>query len=370
MHIIPKFSASDGIKSYVSSLIDNEVSNYYETYICSFYWDANIDVLKWFENLDVYTSRLSKAMFERVSNRGLKFLLKNFFLVYFLNKGFSLKRIIKEISPDIIFVHGEDAELIAPIFLKRNKIINIIHSEKAFPINPIYKFILVKYSRTKYFKTIFTSESLLKDIHEKKGNFTVIKAGIDLTELNQLEYVKNVKRIGFVGRFSHEKNIINITKSFKQVIKIKPGLNCFIIGEGHLKNKISNLISTEKEKIFLINEIIDKIEVYKKFDLLVIASDYEALPLVLLEAMAAGRIVLATNVGIVPQIIKNNINGFLLENPSVDEITYKILSIVNFYNISTISNKAKSSVKQFSSIRTRKQFYKFLEEMLDERTEN
>ena len=51
-----------------------------------------------------------------------------------------------------------------------------------------------------------------------------------------------------------------------------------------------------------------------KADLLMLSSDYEGLPMVILEAMSFGKPVVASNVGGISEIVRNDINGYAIEN--------------------------------------------------------
>ena len=63
----------------------------------------------------------------------------------------------------------------------------------------------------------------------------------------------------------------------------------------------------------------------KMADMFVLPSNYEGLPMVLIEAMRAGLPVVASNVGGVSEIVRNGENGFALENKAeafADKIKY------------------------------------------------
>ena len=51
-----------------------------------------------------------------------------------------------------------------------------------------------------------------------------------------------------------------------------------------------------------------------KADLLMLPSNYEGLPMVILEAMSFGKPVVASNVGGISEIVRNEVNGYALEN--------------------------------------------------------
>jgi glycosyltransferase involved in cell wall biosynthesis len=61
-------------------------------------------------------------------------------------------------------------------------------------------------------------------------------------------------------------------------------------------------------------------EIWKTHHALVLMSRYEGTPLVLMEAMLAGRPVISTAVAGIPELIKHGLNGFLAEAPSVEHV--------------------------------------------------
>ena len=85
-------------------------------------------------------------------------------------------------------------------------------------------------------------------------------------------------------------------------------------------------------------------------DVIVLLSKREGMPNVIIEAMGIGSIVVATNVGGIPEIIKNNENGFLVEyNDEINfrEIVQKIIE--NAPDLARIRTNAKATIKhQFS----------------------
>jgi len=64
-----------------------------------------------------------------------------------------------------------------------------------------------------------------------------------------------------------------------------------------------------------------------------------------LEAMACGTIILVTPVGAVPDIIKNGINGFILQNNSPDIIAKRILDVLDKKGLQQISNNGRTTIE-------------------------
>ena len=63
------------------------------------------------------------------------------------------------------------------------------------------------------------------------------------------------------------------------------------------------------------------LEILRKQHLFVLPSYSEGLPTAIIEAMSCGLPVIATKIGGIPEIVKDNVNGFLYEAGNVDELT-------------------------------------------------
>jgi len=155
--------------------------------------------------------------------------------------------------------------------------------------------------------------------------------------------------VGFIGRLGEEKGIMNLIKCLPILLKKYPDLKIFIGGDGELKTEVLQEISSQaiRDQVFFPGWISHEqlLKNYNEIKILVIPSYTEGGPTVLLEAMACGTVVVATRVGIVPDVIKDGINGFLLENNSPAYIATRILEVINNPALETIGQRACDTVK-------------------------
>ena len=70
-------------------------------------------------------------------------------------------------------------------------------------------------------------------------------------------------------------------------------------------------------------------EILSITDVLVLPSSREGLPMIVLEAMAAGVIVVATRVGGTPELVEDKVNGFLVEYGDVEGLSKKLEKILS-----------------------------------------
>jgi len=166
---------------------------------------------------------------------------------------------------------------------------------------------------------------------------------------NKLNERKNL--VGFIGRFSQEKGIINFIESIPLLLEHNlMELNFFIGGDGNLGTYIEKYIYT--------NKLYDNVEFsawidhnllpeyLNKLKLLVLPSYTEGLPNILLEAMACGTPVLTTSVDAIPDIIKDKETGFIMENNSPECIARNVIQALENPNLENIVNNAKALVEK------------------------
>lgn len=154
----------------------------------------------------------------------------------------------------------------------------------------------------------------------------VVKNGIKLPKVKQCLKAFDEKKIKllFVGRNSTEKRFSLILKSLNLMDKFNINYTLNVIGPHFQEEIIPN------NKVNYLGAIEDKEKIndyYRVSDFILISSEREGFPLVLMEAMSFGVVPISTNVGGIPEEIINGQNGFLLEN-SVYSIPLDIVNIL------------------------------------------
>jgi len=172
-------------------------------------------------------------------------------------------------------------------------------------------------------------------------DFSNFKLNIDFSQRSDL--------IGYVGRLSEEKGIINFIDSIPLVLEQKPDLNILIIGDGDLRDKVNNYLSQNElennVKLIGWSSHEDLPKYLNSLKLLVIPSYTEGLPNIMLEAMACGTPVLATGVGAIPDIISDGKTGFIMENNSPECIAKNIFRAMEHPGLENIVKNSIIFVK-------------------------
>jgi glycosyltransferase involved in cell wall biosynthesis len=137
--------------------------------------------------------------------------------------------------------------------------------------------------------------------------------------------------VGFVGRLVPGKGGEILLHAAEQVLAVIPKTKFVFVGDGPSRRDWEVLAA----QLRILNKVVftgvreDMPSVYASLDLLVLPSVCEAMPMCVLEAMAAGRPVVATRVGAVPKMVAEEHTGFLVEAGEIDTLAKAILRALN-----------------------------------------
>ena len=216
---------------------------------------------------------------------------------------------------------------------------------------------------------IVYSPNIIKDFGLGKYKEKLIIAPRHFVNPKKFYYIQSIverdKIIGFVGRLSREKGILNFLETIKILAPFRE-YKYIIIGEGDCRNDVIQFIKENKNDIEIefiewVNH--DCLNLYlNRLKILVISSYTEGLPNVMLEAMASGTPVLISRIGAIPDIITDEINGFLLNDNKPKTISDKIVQIMNRDDLELISNNSIRYIKNnFTFAKTQKTYKNLLD---------
>lgn len=137
------------------------------------------------------------------------------------------------------------------------------------------------------------------------------------------------KVIIHISNFRDVKNIPDIIYSFKEISKVVDS-KLILVGEGEEKEEIERLVMENQlqERVLFLGKRDDLPELLAISDVMFHLSKKEAFGLVLLEALACGVPSVATNVGGIPEVIEDGVNGFLVPYGDVNKATEKGLLLL------------------------------------------
>ena len=206
----------------------------------------------------------------------------------------------------------------------------------------------------------------------------VIPNGIDLKRVRvkinekakkqELGLNPNHLIVGTLSRLEHEKGIDILLEAVKLVLAEKPEIHFLIAGGGKLKQplmKMATALGVEKS-VSILGERTDALELLKIFDIFVLSSRWEGMPMALLEAMAMGKPIVTPRVGEIEQMITDGVNGLLVPPAQPQKLAEGILKLLNNRLLADkLGNRAKKvAEEQFSFEAVARQFEEVCNELI------
>lgn len=287
LYFISTLSYSDGVTSFVLNLVRHiDLNEFKVTILCS-NAEASIEYLNELKtkNIDVH--------FTKNPN------LDGFSA--FLN---SVKDFFREFHDfDILHCNTTSTGAFVLREAKLNKVkIRILHAHATKNAETFFKNIrnsIIKRIALHYANKFFACSNAAGNYLFGGRDFTLIHNAIDYKKftfnatyknefLNKFNLKDDTKIVGFVGRFTDQKNPEYLIKIINGVSGINTHL--FILGSGKKESILKDLISKSpmKDNIHLIGEVNDTYKWYSFFDALLLPSIYEGLPMVGIECQVAG----------------------------------------------------------------------------------
>ena len=212
---------------------------------------------------------------------------------------------------------------------------------------------LGKFTFSKFNKIVtiskFEKEILVEKFGLDEKQLRYIPNGVDTEKIKDITRKNTgVSTILYVGRLEEYKGVTFLINAFPRIKSFFPEARLVIVGKGSYKPELvslANNLGVQDSTEFLENLSVEELmKLYLSSSLFVTLSQYEALPVALLEAMAHGLPVIATSVGGVPEVIQSGINGFLLDYPPNEETLINITK--SLLKNSELSDNVGSSAKQ------------------------
>ncbi|TDE28044.1 glycosyltransferase [Flavobacterium ranwuense] len=159
------------------------------------------------------------------------------------------------------------------------------------------------------------------------NNVYIIQNGIDI--ISQRFAIKDFQKIklAFVGRWSEEKRPEIFIEIAKQIISRHDSIEFIMVGTG-MKSNIGNINDAGVNFLGEITNYNELEEVYNQLTFILITSEYEGFPMVIMEAMAKGVIPITTNVGGISEHIINNQNGILVSDGDKEKIVSDFINSI------------------------------------------
>jgi glycosyltransferase involved in cell wall biosynthesis len=240
----------------------------------------------------------------------------------------SLRALLKQQHADILHCHGYKADLYGLAAARRHGIALVSTCHNWPDRRPVMRaYAAADRFALRWFDHVTTPSQQVARILERSGvassKVTVIANGVDV-ERFQGGATRSLRQdipgaprylIGLVGRLVSSKGGAVFLHAARAVLAVCPEAAFVFVGEGPCREEWGALADRLGigERVSFVGTRSDMPGVYASLDVLALPSFDEAMPMCLLEALAAGCPVVATNVGEVPAVIRHGITGLLIE---------------------------------------------------------
>ena len=248
---------------------------------------------------------------------------------------FQMVRLIKREKIDLVHTYMFTANTWGRIAAVLANVHVIIASERnAIPWRKKILHILIDRFLSRYTDVIVCNSNFIKRVNTKRASisekkFTVVYNAVDIKQFSpeinsdmirrEFSMPPGVPVVGMVARLHSCKGHQYLLKAAVEVIKGLPEVKFVLVGDGELREELENSamrLGISKNIIFTGNRE-DVPQLIQLFNVAVLSSIHEGFGNFLIEAMACSKPVVATNVGGIPEVVKNEETGILVppENP-------------------------------------------------------
>jgi len=320
-------------------------------------------------------------LFGRLETAGIKiFKLKHLYRpirpICDLLAYFEIKKLLKSWQPDVLHLNSSKPSVLGALAARRRpiKVVYTVHGAvfeaTFFWLARKFFLLLEKFSARFKDKIICVSEAdrqqWLKYNVAPTEKLVTIHNGIrsDLEFLARLEARQKLlpglnfddyKIIGFAGYFYPEKNLETLIDAANLIFSLtqtrEKKIIFVLIGAGPLENSLKLKVKSLKleNKILFLGAMPESYKYLKAFDIFVFPSKKEGLPYAILEAMSAGVLIVASNVGGIPEMIEDKKNGFLIKPTDREALAENILQILENQELAQkFTSASRQKLKDFS----------------------
>lgn len=248
----------------------------------------------------------------------------------------SIKSIIRKENINIVHSHHRMAAFYAEISSPKS-VIKVANAHNTFQDKK--KLTQFAYRNT---KVVAVGEMVKKNLVEffkiPDSQVSVIHNAVkpfdgDVKTVEALKREKKERHIliGNIGRLSEQKGMRYFIDAAEIVTKSHPEVRFVIVGDGELKEQLHEYVKSKQLlDVFLFLGYRNDIQnVISQLDFIVLSSLWEGLPLTPIEAYSVGKTVIGTAVDGTQEIIRDGVDGYLIEPRNASQIAEKMIVLID-----------------------------------------
>lgn len=304
--------------------------------------------------------------------------------IYDLRTLFDIISLLRRVKPDIVHLHSSKMGVLGSFASRILGIKKVVFTVHGWPYNEKRPKIILFIFKILSLLTVFFSHQVIavsnailetRPFGLFKNKITKIYPVISIPKYKERERAReiilrktnfgkddNFIIFGIVGELTKNKGHETLIKAFKEVYSKYPNTRLICIGNGHELPTLHTLTRNLEidEKVAWIHNLNNAAIFMKAFDIVVTASYTEAFGYVPLEAGLAEVARIATNVGGLPEIIKDKITGLLVPREDIKSLSSAMIHLIENKDLrENLGKQAKIELQDFTELnKMRKEIYK------------
>lgn len=241
-------------------------------------------------------------------------------------------------------VHSQSGCWLAAAIAGRRAGVRVCHTEHGMTSRPeriqliLQKRVALALSHATVVVSSQLREELAAQLHVKQEVLTFVPNGIPMAQHARNPEMRRATRealgvadsttlIGCIARL-HPLKGVDLLASAAALLPAETPAAVFVVGDGEERPLVEEIAATSKVPVRLLGARSDVPALLQAFDILALPSRSEALPLALLEGMAAGCAIVATAVGEMPEILRDGA-GVVVPPLDVPKLSEALASLVH-----------------------------------------
>lgn len=249
-----------------------------------------------------------------------------------------LKRLFKKEKPDVVHTHRYSILYAMPMAIlcgvkrKIHTVHNVAQKENGKLARRINNILFKYFSVTPVALSKIIQDTVVEEYKISPKKVPIVLNGMPLDKFKiktDYSFGKNINII-HVGRFQEQKNHVGLVNAFEIVHEKCPKAILNLYGEGPLFLEIKKLVADKNlEDCIVLHGTTDDIaSKLAQNDIFCLPSNYEGIPMTLIEAMASAMPIVATAVGGIPDMLEDGKDALVCENSYVN-VSECIMHIIN-----------------------------------------
>jgi glycosyltransferase involved in cell wall biosynthesis len=242
-----------------------------------------------------------------------------------------VRRELRGLRPDVVHTHLVHADVYGALGAPRRvPVVSTKHNDDPFRRGP---FRYVERALTRKAARVITITRALRrfcidQVGLPPGKVEAIHYGLDRLpdpwgENPELDLPDNARVLLCVARLAEQKGVDVAVRALAQVRAVEPRAVLVVLGEGPERPKLA------AEGVYLPGRVGDVASWYRRAELLVHPARWEGFGLALLEAMLAGKPVVATRVSAAPEIVAEGMTGLLVPPDDEDALANAVIRLLD-----------------------------------------